>query len=506
MELTRRNFIATTAIAAGAATVAGTTRHAMAEEASEDFDIVVVGGGMGGLTAAVQAALNGASVILLEKCEELGLGGAHAEGQFGVGSRMQQEAGIDFTIADVVAHEMELAQFRSSGSLWLDLCQNSAGNLDWCEEQGVVYENVDDYFGTCALATFHWFKNHNAMDGYITPMIARAEELGVEIRTQTAATELIIDNGVVKGVKAEGADGTTESINAKAVILATGGVAGDFDLLAKQGWTPSRLALGGVSTTVGDGYKLAQSAGNKSLLEESCSFIQNYIPAMGFEVFPQFLDPINGMITGLAAGGCELWVDQDGRRFWDESTPSLNMMYQTMPTKDNKASYVVFDQSMYEDLYAETEGAAERLASCVESNEGNSLFKADTIEGLAEAVGIDADNLVAAVERYNQMCEAGEDTDFYKDTDKLVAINAGPYYIGRIEQLVYCSIGGISVDKDFQCIDANWEKIPGLYSAGIDCAMLYRAVYTITLGGSCSAGVVNSGRGAANAACASFQA
>ncbi len=505
MELTRRDFIADAAAVAGAAAVTGATGRALADEAApEDTDIVVVGGGMGGLTAAVQAALNGASVILLEKCEELGLGGAHAEGQFGVGSRMQQEAGIDFTIADVVAHEMELAQFRSSGSLWLDLCQNSAGNLDWCEEQGVVYDSVDDYFGTCSLATFHWFHNSNAMDGFITPMIARAEELGVDIRKSTAATELVIEDGAVKGVVAEDADGT-ETINAKAVILATGGVAGDFELLAKQGWTPNRLALGGVATTVGDGYKMAQSAGNRSMLEESCSFIQNYIPAMGFEVFPQFLDPINGMITGLAAGGCELWVDQDGRRFWDESTPSLNMMYQTMPTRDNKASYVVFSQSMYEDLYAATEGAAERLASCVESNEGGSLFKADTIEGLAEAAGIDADNLVAAVERYNKMCEAGEDTDFYKDADKLVAIDEGPFYIGRIEQLVYCSIGGIGVDKDFQCIDADWEKIPGLYSAGIDCAMLYRAVYTITLGGSCSAGVVNSGRGAANAACAAIQ-
>lgn len=505
MELTRRSFIAGTAAAAGAAAVSGTAAAALADEAAESVDIVVVGGGMGGLTAAVQAALNGASVVLLEKCEELGLGGAHAEGQFGVGSRMQQEAGIDFTIADVVAHEMELAQFRSSGSLWLDLCQNSAGNLDWCEEQGVVYEKVDDYFGTCALATFHWFLNSNAMDGFITPMIARAEELGVDIRKETAVTALVIEDGAVKGVEAEGPDGAY-TLEAKAVILATGGVAGDFDLLAKQGWTPGRLALGGVSTTVGDGYKLAQSAGNRSMLEESCSFIQNYIPAMGFDVYPQFLDPINGMITGLAAGGPELWVDQDGRRFWDESTPSLNMMYQTMPTKDNKASYVVFDQSMYEDLYADTEGAADRLAACVESNEGDSLFKADTIEGLAEAAGIDADNLVAAVERYNSMCEAGEDTDFYKDADKLVAIDEGPYYIGRIEQLVYCSIGGICVDKDFQCVDANWDKIPGLYSAGIDCAMLYRAVYTITLGGSCSAGVVNSGRGAANAACASFQA
>lgn len=462
-----------------------------------EFDLVVVGGGISGLAAAVQGALDGHKVIVLEKTGQLGSMGGAVEGQLGVESAMQKAAGIDFTIADVVAHEMEVAQYRSPGAQWIDLCTNSAENIAWEQEQGVVFENVDDYFGTCTLATFHWFKDHKASVGYIEPMGARAKELGVDIRLKMWGTALVVDDaGVIGGVYAEDNDGKAYRIDAKAVILASGGVGGDSALIAEQGWTSDSLMFAGNAASCGDGLRLAQQAGAKDILSDAAAFVMNYVPALPSTNAPQYADPLNGMVTGVAsAHGFGLWVNQDGNRFVNETIGADNMMLQTMPTRANKHSYVVFNQAMFDATYGSlVEGSADILASSVEENDKDSLYKAETVEGLAGAVGIDASALQTTVDRYNGMCQAGTDTDFSRDAETLVALADGPYYIGRIEQTYFASIGGILNSAKHEALTSGYEVIPGLYVAGLDGAMLYRSVYTINLGGSCCANNVNSGR------------
>ena len=522
MEITRRNFLhglAGASVGVAAFGLAGCAAQnspskAQAEGSNEnaskdsiaipdtvdetiDADVVVVGGGISGLSAAVQASLDGRTVILLEKNDRLGSMGGAVEGQFGVESDMQKAAGIDFTIADVVAHEMEVAQYRSPGAQWIDLCSNSADNISWQIDQGVVFENVDDYFGTCTLATFHWFKDHKASEGFIKPMGARAEELGADVRLNTWATALVMGDGnVVAGVYAEDIDGKVYQINAKAVIMASGGVGGDPDLVAEQGWTSDSLMFAGNVSSCGDGMRMAQQAGAADILPEVAAFVMNYIPALPSTNAPQYADPLNGMVTGVAsAHGFGLWVNQDARRFVSETIGADNMMLQTMPTKANKSSYVVFTQAMFDETYTDlVEGAADILSASVESNDYDSLFKADTVDELAKAAGLDAAQLQASIDRYNEMCSQGKDTDFSRDPATLTPLNEGPYYIGRIEQTYFASIGGILNNAKHEALTADHEVIPGLYIAGLDGAMLYRNVYTINLGGSCCANNVNSGR------------
>lgn len=516
MEITRRSFlqgVGVAGIGAAAIGLSGCSSPQSAGEGSKteadaapaapesvdetlSCDIVVVGGGISGLAAAVQAGNDGHSVIMLEKTAQLGATGGSVEGQFGVQSEMQKAAGIDFTIADVVAHEMEVAQYRSPGAQWVDLCTNSADNIAWEIEQGVEFENVDDYYGTCTLATFHWFKGHKASIGYIEPMAARAESLGVDIRKSTWATSLIFDDDTVKGVYAEDESKKVYQIDAKAVIMASGGVGADPDLIAEQGWTSEYVYFAGNEASSGDGLKMAEQVGAKDMLAESAAFVMNYIPALPSNNAPQYADPINGMVTGVAsAHGFGMWVNQDARRFVNETVGEANMMLQTMPTKANKFSYVIFDQKMFDDTFVPLESDAKTiLEDSLETNDGDSLFRADTVAELAEAVGIDADMLEQSVARYNDMCAAGSDTDFSRKPETLVAIQNGPFYIGRIEQTYFASIGGILNDAKHEALTADYDVIPGLYVAGLDGAMLYRNVYTINLGGSCCANNVNSGR------------
>ena len=515
MDMTRRKFIGLTA-AAGAGAVAVSlpgcsllgkgkdgeivekTGLKIPSKVDEKLscDIVVVGGGISGLAASVQAALDGYNVITLEKTSVLGPMGGSVEGQFGVETKMQKAAGIDFTIADVVAHEMEIAQFRNPGAQWIDLCTQSSDNIDWEIEQGVEFEYVDDYFGTCTLPTFHWFKNHKASAGYIEPMGKRARELGAEIMLKTAATAMILQDGKIQGVYAENSDGTVYSIDAKAVILASGGVGGDRELVAEQGWTSEHVLLGGNAGSNGDGLRMALSAGGKDILPETCAFVMNYIPALPSMNIPQYADPLNGMVTGVAsAHGFGLWVNQDGQRFVNENIGARNMMYQTMPTKANKYSYVIFNQALFDKTFGPlVDDAARILEESLATNDGDSLFRADSLAELAQAVGMDADALKASVERYNAMCAKGSDTDFSREAETLEALSSGPYYIARIEQTYFGSIGGILCNARQEVLTPGKDPIPGLYAAGLDGAMLYRNVYTINLGGSCCANNVNTGR------------
>ncbi len=514
MEISRRNFLqglvgagagmaalglvgcassGANEVASSASTTALTAPTSIDETLS--CDMVIVGGGISGLAAAVQAGIDGHSVILLEKTGQLGPMGGAVEGQFGVESTMQKAAGIDFTIADVVAHEMEVAQYRSPGAQWIDLCTNSAGNIDWEVEQGVLFDHVDDYYGTCTLATFHWFKD-KASGGYIEPMSARAKALGVDIHLTTWATSLIIEDGVIKGVYAEDGDGMVYQVDAKAVIMASGGVGGDSELVAEQGWTSDWVLFAGNTASRGDGLHMAEQAGAKDMLSEAAAFVMNYVPAFPSNHAPQYADPLNGMVTGVAsAHGFGLWVNQDAKRFVNENVGVSNMMLQTMPTKANKHSYVIFDQAMFDATYTGlVDGVADILAESLKTNDGDSLYSADSIAALATKTGLDADTLEETVDRYNGMCAAGKDTDFSRDAKTLTAVESGPFYIARIEQTYFASIGGVLNSAKHEALTTDYETIPGLYIAGLDGAMLYRSVYTINLGGSCCANNVNSGR------------
>ena len=189
-----------------------------------DADVLVVGLGMSGLAAAVQAASNGAKVIGIEKMNATGGNGIGVEGIFAVGSSLEVEQGIEIDPAEIVRGELEASQWASGGDLWLDLVHSSGGNVDWLMEQGVKFSGVvDDYHGNSAYPDFHWFDGDVASSGYIPQMTDKAKELGVDMLLETPAVGLIQDGqGAVTGAYAESKERGTLQINAKSVILATG--------------------------------------------------------------------------------------------------------------------------------------------------------------------------------------------------------------------------------------------------------------------------------------------
>ncbi|MCD5448233.1 FAD-dependent oxidoreductase [Lactobacillus delbrueckii subsp. lactis] len=458
-------------------------------------EYLIVGAGIAGLASAVQAREEGLETLVIEKNGFVAGNGGGVEGIFGINTKMQQEAGIHAEKEDIIAKEMELGQYRANGAFWVDLVNNSADNIEWLLKQGVQLTHVDDYHGTCMFPTFHWWKGGFASEGYVPYMKKRCDELGVKFMTSTSAISIIQEDGVVKGVYAKSADGIVK-INAKATLLCTGGVGHSAELIEKQGWSTKNLHYCSMPSNTGDGYKMAMAAGARDMLVESPEFMMNYIMALPHEGVHLYIDPINGFMS-LPSGGPTVFVDQDGRRFVNENAKKYNLLYQRMAMQSVKNAYEVFNQDIYDRITAGIPDADKVLAQAVETNEGDSLYKEDSLEDLAKHFDLPKDVLTKTLNDYNKFARQGKDEEFAKDSDNLIPMEEGPYYIARLDPSNLIGVGGIGSNRKFEAIDPDFNTIPGLYVAGMDSTMQYRNVYTITLGGSACAHNVNSGRHAA---------
>lgn len=464
---------------------------------AEEFtaDIVIIGSGISGLSAAVQAGEDGLKTVVLEKLGATGGNGSGVEGQFAVNSRFQKELGIDISSGEIMHAEHDMGQYRANGAIWLDLINSSAENIEWCIENGVKYSGQVDNYHTGLYETMHWFDGGHASDGFVPQMTAKAEEYGVAFHFNTPARELIKEGNRVVGVIAENEDGKLIKYHAKTVIIATGGIGGNEELIQRQGWDTNNMKLTGMPSNVGDGYKMATNAGALDTISESTQLIMNYVQAFPTDAPLLYMDPING-IAGFTSGGEVLFVNEEGDRFVNENIYSFNMMLQSMAMKQNKASYAIFTRQMFLDFATgvNVTNAAEILDKAVAVNKGNTLFEVGSFEELATSFDLPQENLLATIKRYNELAHKGEDIDLNKDAEVLRPIEDGPFYIAQIDQNYLVGIGGIGTNKRFEVIDANKDAIPGLYSTGMDGVTLYKDVYTMNMPGTACAFNVHSGR------------
>ena len=495
-EMDRRTFVQGAAAVAGMAAIG--THVALAEEVEPaeviDTDIVIMGSGFSGLACAVQAGYNGNSVVLLEKMDVTGGNGNVVEGTFGLHTSFTDALGIDVTMQQVLDHEMASSQYRVNGILWRNFLEN-ANQIDWLVEQGCEFTGAVETYGGL-FETFHWYKDGEGIYGFVPQMTAKAEELGVEIRTSTPGKKVLMseDGRTAVGVLAEDAEGNVIQVNAKVVVIATGGWGANPELIARQGYDVTDYHHGALPGHDGDGYFMGLEVGGMDRLSVCSQLALNYIPALPIT---DFKHPYNG-IVGLSSGmQPAIWVNQDAKRFSNESILLQNMMLQTISGREQKAVYTLWDANVWSLATAGVEGADDDLAAAVESGgtPDSGLWCADTIEELAEKAGLDVETLAATVAEYNADAASGAgDHVFNRPAECMVAIENPPYYLARTRLHFVANFGALGTDLDFRLLDESGEPFNGLYAAGMDGEMRYRNVYPINIGGTASAGCIWSGR------------
>ena len=536
MELTRRSFLGMAGVAglAAGASLAGCVPTGGSQDAGGNgrddsakdgtaskgasknavatyaCDLCVCGAGNSGLSAAVEAAQRGLGVVVLEKQGGTGGGGIGTEGVFAVNSEMQQEAGISIEPADIISTEMEYSHNRANGLKWFDLVQASGENISWLKECGVNFTGVvDDYHGG-KFETFHWFGENRAHDDFSPAMTKTAKDLGVEFLMNCPAVELIVDDaGAVAGVYAQKLNGDYVQVNAKAVVLATGGFANNDEYLQEGGFSDTANVERFLYGYDGDGVRMALEAGGASDISRMSGLMQLTVSGKPGGEYGTY-----GRGDGLVVAGhnpCAMWINEDGQRFCAESAGVENWMSDMIPSLVHRKLYSIYDAKVFKDAYdgmiaprISWEETQAELAERIEQNPHNDFFSADTLDELAkkacDALELDYDTVKESIDAYCEMCEQGRDAYFGKPKEYLQKLENPPFYFSYMPQSVMVTFGGIRTNRKMEVIDKAGAPVSGLYSAGVDSADLWPNIYTINVPGGTNANNINSERFAARSA------
>lgn len=514
--LTRRNFLAIGSMAAlaGTAALAGCAPSASssdgkadADEATDassmatadetkECDIAIVGAGGAGMWAAVEAVRAGKSVIVIEKGGNVGVAnGSLAGGPFMVGSKLQQQAGIDFTVEEAFNHIMEYGHWSTNAAAIKRAVELSGETIDqFTDDFGVPTGLRPDNYGAGHASVRANFQGDTEKqvrgEDRMKPLQEFIEGNGGEFLFETAGKRLIMEEGTCAGVQCEQGK-TIVDVKAKAVIVATGGFLGNVDMMREHFGTFVN-PLGNV-LSVGEGIDMVKAIGGQ--LSTQWGIAGNEFTGSNQKADGLYERGNAAFTIGIYG---TLLVNNQGRRFSNEGKfANLPLALGGAISLVGGQYYAVVDQTYVDGLNAGTDawtlcGADEvnwrtgmmtlknKPLENVQQNmdaavEAGWAFKADTVEELAEAIG--APGLVETLETYNGYCEAGKDEQFYKPACFLQPVTTGPFYALQYEPSAWVTIGGIRTNDRLQAIDAEGMPIAGLYVAGADNGTLMSAPY-----------------------------
>lgn len=435
-----------------------------------DTDVVIIGGGMSGMSAAVSAVISGANAVLLEKLPMTGGNAKAAAGNYMVAELPENGfnvSGVEDTLDAALTRWKEKTETGSHReSVYPDYERLSAMLVEtgntlrmWQENFGLTYSVANPIEDTGMLIL------NSELDGDPNATMAgrlmnafqeTALAQGATILTNTAAHDLIMEDGKVVGVRATGEDGEIE-VYGSSVILACGGFLGNPDMVKE--YLPEIYNVTSISCVgnTGDGFAMAQNVGAAIQVDpwiNPCWIAprQDFVAANPLAtVFQQFNSPIEETESSYY----RLMINKNAVRFQNEA--------------GQYATQVVDLTYMGEQpYYALYDNLSETVTAIAESGiECGAVFKGETLEELAQNAGLDVDTFLATVECYNSYCEAGIDEEFGKEAEYLTAYgDHGPYYLVEMVPAGSDSLGGVVTDSDFRALDEEGNVIEGLYAVG----------------------------------------
>ena len=463
--------------------------------------IVVVAGGPAGLSAACQAAEDGAEVIVVEKNSAIGGAANMGMGPLGIGTKYQKRQMYDITVEKAFKMFMEYTHYNVDARLVKRYFELSGETIEWLEDIGVEFEGAYKYF-TKSEPTWHIVKTDSgigprAASFMVKALYEHAKELGVEVKLNTAAKKVLKDeDGNVCGVICRDADGKDIEIACKAVILAAGGAGASPEFIKQEtgylwGEDMYNFAIPG---NVGDGLKMAWEAGADHVpvrIEQAATIV-------GLDSLPASVGNIMSQPN--------LVVNLNGKRVMDEEQmQNTTYLSNVASHQKNRVVYSIIDSSIAK--YYMKHGVDEvNMVRCdpdvsdfaeaitTAKNSGSvGLYIADSIEELAELTGINAENLVETVENYNDYCDE-VDEEFFKTKRYLRPLIKAPYYAAAIRPGGYGTVGGIRINENCEALDKAFNPVKGLYAAGADACNIYDDSYMFLLPGNSMGFAVNTGR------------
>ena len=353
----------------------------------------------------------------------------------------QKEQNIEDSVELFAKDTMEGGHNLNDPELVQTLAAESAGAIDWLDSIGADLPKIS-FSGGASVNRIHAPADGSAVGNYLVDKFSeKLKELGVEVMLNTKATELIMEDGKIAGVKAEGKD-ANYTIKAKAVILATGGFGANEDM-----YTQYRPDLKGTVTTnapgaTGDGIVMAQAVG------------ADLVDIEQIQLHPTVEQTTSMLITESVRGDGAILVNQSGHRFTNELL-TRDAVSAAELAQEGQYAYIIFDQHLRDNLKA------------IEKYVKNGLtVQGDTIEELARKLGIYPYFLAMTLNEWNEAVATQNDAEFGRTTGMDNALLTPPYYAIQIAPGIHHTMGGVKINTSAQVINTNGDVIPGLFAAG----------------------------------------
>ena len=471
--------------------VAVETNSAKAEDASYDADIVIVGAGGAGMTAAITAAAEGKSVIIVESQAMVGGNSVRATGGLNATHTAAQDknefgesAGVEKTLANAadkyadnatitalaktVSEQWAAYQANPTGyfdsvelmeldtmiggkgindpALVETLCSNSADAIDWLASIGIDMPSVSS-FGGASVKRIHRPVNAEgktiSVGSYMIPLLEEnCEKAGVDILLNTTATKILTDaEGAACGIEATGSTGETVTVNAKAVVLATGGFGANLDMVVEY-----KPELAGFMTTNAPG---AQGQG----IEMATAIGAETVDMDQIQIHPTVEANTAALITEGLRGDGAILVNAEGKRFIDEVS-TRDVVSAAEIAQTGSYSWLIVDQAM-----ADASSVIQGYISKGYTATG------ETYEELAKAIGVDETAFAETMAAWNDCVAAGKDEEFGR-TSFANPLDTAPYYAIKVTAGVHHTMGGLKINSNTEVLKADGTAIPGLFAAG----------------------------------------
>lgn len=436
------------AMALAQASIDGAAPVAKVEEETEavtledrSTDLVIIGAGGAGLTAAIEAADHGVDVIVVEKMPMVGGNTKYATGGLNAAETVSQEAlDIEDDVEIFYEDTMKGGGNINDESLVRVLAERSAQTVEWLIGLGADLSDVGR-MGGASVNRAHRPTGGAAVGGHLVEVLhEQALERGVEILLNSEVIQINGDQNAVEGVVVKSGDGEY-TIEAKAVIVASGGFGANNELVAS--FDP---ALKGYGTTNHPG-----ATGDVVAFAEGLDL--SYVDMKEIQTHPTVMPSNNYMITEAVRGNGAILVNREAKRFVNE-LETRAVVSDAQLVQEGASSFLFFDQTVRESLAA-IEGYYKK----------GFLFEGETIEELAAILEVDPATLVETVATYNGYVEAGVDEDFARQ-DLPTALVQGPYYAVEVAPAVHHTMGGVEINTGGQVMNTSGEAIVGLFAAG----------------------------------------
>ena len=473
--------------------VSKNTSTTKAKDIEETVDVVVVGAGGAGMTAAITATDAGKKVIVVESQPIAGGNSVRSTGGMNAAKTPYQDknefkeaAGVEKTLATAAEKfadnatitalaatvksqwdayqanpqgyfdSVELMELdtliggkgKNNPELVKALAENSAAAIEWLASIGAEVKNVGA-FGGASVKRIHRPVNADgkvtAVGAYIVPILEKnLQDRNVQFLFDTTANEIIMKDGKAVGIKATGKDGNKVTINAKSVVIATGGFGANAEMVEKYKPELKGFATTNAEGAQGQGIDMATAVGAATVDMDQ---IQIH-PTVHIEE-----DGNAHLITEGLRGDGAILVNAEGKRFYDEVS-TRDKVSAAIIAQPEKSAWLVVDQSMVDKSAV--------IAGYIKS--GYTVTGA-TYEELAKAMGVDETTFVSTMNTWNQAVEAKSDAEFNR-TSFANPLTAAPYYAIKITPAVHHTMGGIVINPKAEVLNEKGEAISGLFAAG----------------------------------------